>query len=57
MIPFNDVLKRSVPQSEHNTTEEATDLRRVSDGSVNQDEMNDTAERNGGCISQAFVAT
>ncbi|XP_039983291.1 DNA topoisomerase 2-binding protein 1 isoform X2 [Xiphias gladius] len=32
-------------KSEHNATEEATTLRRVSDGSVDQEEMNDTTER------------
>uniref|UniRef100_A0A665TAW0 BRCT domain-containing protein n=2 Tax=Echeneis naucrates TaxID=173247 RepID=A0A665TAW0_ECHNA len=44
---LRDIAEAKDSKSEHNATEGATTLRRVSDGSVDQDEMNDTAERTG----------
>ncbi|XP_058499828.1 DNA topoisomerase 2-binding protein 1 isoform X1 [Solea solea] len=40
-----NIAETSDNKPEHDTTEEATTLRRVSDGSVDQEEMNDSTER------------
>ncbi|XP_010780936.1 DNA topoisomerase 2-binding protein 1 isoform X1 [Notothenia coriiceps] len=42
---LQDITEAKDNKSEHIAPEETTPLRRVSDGSVNQDEMNDTTER------------
>ncbi|XP_040922255.1 DNA topoisomerase 2-binding protein 1 [Toxotes jaculatrix] len=42
---LRDIRETKDNKSEHNATEEATTPRRVSDGSVDQEEMNDTTER------------
>ncbi|GLD54550.1 DNA topoisomerase 2-binding protein 1, partial [Lates japonicus] len=42
---LRDITEAKDNESEHNTTEEATTPRRISDGSVDPEEMNDTTER------------
>ncbi|KAK5849893.1 hypothetical protein PBY51_014191 [Eleginops maclovinus] len=42
---LQDITEAKKDTSEHIAAEEATPLRRVSDGSTNQDEMNDAADR------------
>lgn len=53
-VLFNDVYL-CVPQSEHVATEEATILRRVSDGSADQEEVHDAADGSGEFLFPAFV--
>lgn len=45
-----------VYQSEHSSTEDATKIRCVSDGSTDQDEMNNSTDRSAGATSFSFFS-